>query len=60
MVRFGDRGSMKAPDCRVLHALLYGTPRLSGRQIVMINTWDRRESFKRKMIPYVLLISAMI
>ncbi|KAM0067866.1 hypothetical protein Hdeb2414_s0002g00066321 [Helianthus debilis subsp. tardiflorus] len=60
MVRFGDRGTVKAPDCRVLHALLYGTPNLSWRQIVMINTWDTRESFKRKMIPYARLISAMI
>ncbi|KAF5754044.1 hypothetical protein HanXRQr2_Chr17g0786841 [Helianthus annuus] len=60
MVRFGDRGKVKAPDCRVVHALLYGTPKLSWRQIVMINTWDTRESFKRKMIPYARLISAMI
>ncbi|MFS7978323.1 hypothetical protein Hanom_Chr10g00914181 [Helianthus anomalus] len=60
MVRFGDRGKVKAPDCRVLHALLYGTPRLSWRQIVMMNTWDTRESCTRKMIPYVRLISAMI
>ncbi|KAJ0480461.1 hypothetical protein HanIR_Chr13g0631951 [Helianthus annuus] len=60
MVRFGDRGTVKAPDYRVLHALLYGTPKLSWRQIVMINTWDTRESFKRKMIPYARLISAMI
>ncbi|KAF5765577.1 hypothetical protein HanXRQr2_Chr15g0705361 [Helianthus annuus] len=60
MVRFGDRGKVKAPDCRVLHTLLYGTPRLSWRQIVMINTWDTRESCTRKMIPYVQLISAMI
>ncbi|KAF5772412.1 hypothetical protein HanXRQr2_Chr13g0576571 [Helianthus annuus] len=60
MVRIGDRGKMKAPDCRVIHALLYGTPRLSWRQIVMINTWDTRESCTRKMIPYVRLISVMI
>ncbi|KAJ0860985.1 hypothetical protein HanRHA438_Chr13g0629521 [Helianthus annuus] len=60
MVRFGDRGTVKAPGCQVLHALLYGTPRLSWRQIVMINTWDTRESFKRKMIPCVRLIRAMI
>ncbi|KAJ0599389.1 hypothetical protein HanRHA438_Chr03g0106651 [Helianthus annuus] len=60
MVRFGDRGTVKAPDCRVVRALLYGTPKLSWRQIVMINTWDTRESFKRKMIPYPRLISAMI
>ncbi|KAJ0458185.1 hypothetical protein HanIR_Chr15g0782261 [Helianthus annuus] len=60
MGRFGDRGKMKAPDCRVIHALLYGTPRLSSPQIVMINTWDMRESCTRKMIPYVRLISAMI
>ncbi|KAM0006105.1 hypothetical protein Hdeb2414_s0184g00826451 [Helianthus debilis subsp. tardiflorus] len=60
MVRFGDRGKMKAADCRVIHALLYGTSSLSWRQIVMINTWDMRESCTRKMIPYVRLISAMI
>ncbi|MFS7917259.1 hypothetical protein Hanom_Chr03g00186951 [Helianthus anomalus] len=60
MVRFGDRGKVKAPGCRVLHALLYGTPRLSWRQIVMINTWGTRESCTRKMIPYVRLISTMI
>ncbi|KAJ0453466.1 hypothetical protein HanIR_Chr15g0729661 [Helianthus annuus] len=60
MVRFGDRGTVKAPDCRVLHLLLYGTPSLSWHQIVMINTWDTTELFKRKMIPYVRLISAMI
>ncbi|MFS8007452.1 hypothetical protein Hanom_Chr14g01261181 [Helianthus anomalus] len=56
MVRFGDHGKVKAPDCRVLHALLYGTPRLSWWQIVMMNTWDTRESCTRKMIPYVWLI----
>ncbi|KAJ0744394.1 hypothetical protein HanPI659440_Chr10g0387111 [Helianthus annuus] len=60
MVRSGDRGKVKAPDCRVLHALLYGTPRLSWRQIVMMNTWDTRESCTRKMIPYVRLINVMI
>ncbi|MFS8033239.1 hypothetical protein Hanom_Chr17g01567151 [Helianthus anomalus] len=48
MVWFEDRGTVKAPDCRVLHVLLYGTPRLSWRQIVMINTWDTRDLFKRK------------
>ncbi|MFS7986732.1 hypothetical protein Hanom_Chr11g01013741 [Helianthus anomalus] len=51
MVRFRDRGKVKAPDCRVLHAFLYGTPRLSWWQIVMKNTWDMRESCTRKMIP---------
>ncbi|MFS7917252.1 hypothetical protein Hanom_Chr03g00186881 [Helianthus anomalus] len=60
MVRFRDRGKVKAPDCWVLHALLYGTPRLSWRQIVMINTWGTKESCTRKMIPYVRLISTMI
>ncbi|MFS7937881.1 hypothetical protein Hanom_Chr05g00432981 [Helianthus anomalus] len=49
-----------ATYCRVLHALLYGSPRLSWRQIVMINTRDTRESCIRKMIPYVRLLSAMI
>ncbi|MFS7911175.1 hypothetical protein Hanom_Chr02g00114961 [Helianthus anomalus] len=53
MVRFGERGKVKAPDCRVSHALLYGSPRLSWRQIMMINTWDTRESCTRMMIPYV-------
>ncbi|MFS8018142.1 hypothetical protein Hanom_Chr15g01388681 [Helianthus anomalus] len=42
MVPFGDRGEVKAADFRVLHVLLYGTPRLSWRQIMMINTWDTR------------------
>ncbi|MFS7963278.1 hypothetical protein Hanom_Chr08g00736241 [Helianthus anomalus] len=60
MVRFRDRGKVKAPDCRVLYALLYGTPRFSWRKIVMMNTWDTRESCTRKMIPYVRLISVMI
>ncbi|KAM0045988.1 hypothetical protein Hdeb2414_s0009g00310441 [Helianthus debilis subsp. tardiflorus] len=58
MVRFGDRGKVKAPDCRVLHALFYGSSILSWRQIVMINTWDTKESCTRKMIPYVRLLSA--
>ncbi|MFS8002806.1 hypothetical protein Hanom_Chr13g01206441 [Helianthus anomalus] len=31
MVRFEDHRKVKAPDCRVLHSLLYGTPRLSWR-----------------------------
>ncbi|KAJ0810223.1 hypothetical protein HanPI659440_Chr01g0024231 [Helianthus annuus] len=60
MVRFRDRRKVKAPDCRVLHALLYGLPRLSWRQIVMINTWDTSGPCIRKMIPYVRLLSAMI
>ncbi|KAF5794721.1 hypothetical protein HanXRQr2_Chr08g0331341 [Helianthus annuus] len=60
MVRFRDRAKVKAPDCRVLHALFYGSPRLSWRQVVMINTWDMRESCTRKMIPYVRQLSAMI
>ncbi|KAJ0684903.1 hypothetical protein HanRHA438_Chr11g0495881 [Helianthus annuus] len=28
-VRFGDRGKIKGPDYRVLHALMFGSPRLS-------------------------------
>ncbi|MFS8018756.1 hypothetical protein Hanom_Chr15g01395791 [Helianthus anomalus] len=56
MVRFGDHKKVKAPDCRVLHALLYGMPRLSWRQIVMMNTCDTRDSCTRN----VRLISAMI
>ncbi|MFS7935412.1 hypothetical protein Hanom_Chr05g00403141 [Helianthus anomalus] len=60
MVRFGDRGGVKASDCRVLHSLLYGTPTLSWRHIIMMNTWFTQESFHRRMIPYVRLISAMI
>ncbi|KAJ0514133.1 hypothetical protein HanHA300_Chr10g0365921 [Helianthus annuus] len=60
MVRFGDMGKVRACDCRVIHALLYGTPMLSWRHIIMMNTWITRESFHRRMIPYVCLISAMI
>ncbi|KAJ0614668.1 hypothetical protein HanIR_Chr02g0065001 [Helianthus annuus] len=60
MVRFGDRGGVRASDCRVLHSLLYGTPTLSWRHIIMMNTWFTQESFHRRMIPYVRLISAMI
>ncbi|MFS7997435.1 hypothetical protein Hanom_Chr12g01141741 [Helianthus anomalus] len=60
MVRFGDRGKVKAPDCRVLHSLLYWSPRLSWRQIEMTNIWDTRESCTRNMISYVRLLSAMI
>ncbi|MFS7973649.1 hypothetical protein Hanom_Chr09g00859131 [Helianthus anomalus] len=33
MVRFGDRGKVKASDCRVIHSLLFGTPKLSWRHI---------------------------
>ncbi|MFS7994704.1 hypothetical protein Hanom_Chr12g01109181 [Helianthus anomalus] len=29
MVRFGDRGGVRASDCRVVHSLLYGTPTFS-------------------------------
>ncbi|KAJ0612153.1 hypothetical protein HanHA300_Chr01g0023901 [Helianthus annuus] len=60
MVRFRDRRKVKAPDCRVLHALLYRLPRLSWRQIVIINTWDTSGPCTRKMISYVRLLSAMI
>ncbi|KAM0026569.1 hypothetical protein Hdeb2414_s0020g00559631 [Helianthus debilis subsp. tardiflorus] len=60
MVRFGDPGGVRASDCRVLHSLLYGTPTLSWRHITMMNTWFTWESFHRRMIPYVHLISAMI
>ncbi|KAJ0715184.1 hypothetical protein HanPI659440_Chr13g0498171 [Helianthus annuus] len=28
MVRFGDRGRVKGPNCRVLHALMFGSPML--------------------------------
>ncbi|KAJ0715131.1 hypothetical protein HanPI659440_Chr13g0497551 [Helianthus annuus] len=60
MVWFGDRGRVRASDCRVIHALVYGTPTLSWRHIIMINTCITRESFHRRMIPYGRLISAMI
>ncbi|KAJ0578160.1 hypothetical protein HanIR_Chr05g0244231 [Helianthus annuus] len=60
MVRFGDRGKVKTAYCRVIHYLLFGTPKLSWRNIVMIITWDTRESYARRMIPCVRLISAMI
>ncbi|MFS7889925.1 hypothetical protein Hanom_Chr00s000005g01612671 [Helianthus anomalus] len=60
MVRFGDRGKDKGPDCRVLHALMFRSPMLSWRYIVMMNTWDTREVCNRKIISYVRLISAMI
>ncbi|MFS7985053.1 hypothetical protein Hanom_Chr11g00993841 [Helianthus anomalus] len=53
-------GKVRASDCRVIHALVYGTPTLSWRHIIMMNTWITRESFHRRMIPYVRLISAMI
>ncbi|KAJ0761300.1 hypothetical protein HanOQP8_Chr04g0148241 [Helianthus annuus] len=60
LVRFDDRGGVRASDYRVVHSLLYGTPTLSWRHIIMMNTWFTRESFQRRMIPYVCLISAMI
>ncbi|KAJ0715358.1 hypothetical protein HanPI659440_Chr13g0500191 [Helianthus annuus] len=60
LVRFGDRGGLRASDCRVVHSLLYGTPTLSWRHIIMMNTWFTQESFHTRMIPYVRLISAMI
>ncbi|MFS8001512.1 hypothetical protein Hanom_Chr13g01191251 [Helianthus anomalus] len=60
MVRFGDRGKLRVWDLRVLHALLYGEPKLSWRHIVMMNIWDTRNQYKRKMIPHVRLTSAMI
>ncbi|XP_035845639.1 uncharacterized protein LOC110933891 [Helianthus annuus] len=60
LARFGDRGGVRVSDCRVVHALLYGTPTLSWRHIVMMNTWATRESSQRRFIPYACLISAMI
>ncbi|KAF5809243.1 hypothetical protein HanXRQr2_Chr04g0154891 [Helianthus annuus] len=60
LVRFGDRGGVRASDCRVVHSLLYGTPTLSWRHIIMMNTWFTQESSQRRFIPYVRLISAMI
>ncbi|KAJ0707790.1 hypothetical protein HanRHA438_Chr09g0403961 [Helianthus annuus] len=60
LLRFGDRGGVRVSDCRVIHSLLYGTPTLSWWHIIMMNTWFTRESFHRRMIPYVRLISAMI
>ncbi|KAJ0519557.1 hypothetical protein HanHA89_Chr11g0449991 [Helianthus annuus] len=60
LVRFGDRGGVRVSDCRVVHALLYGTPTLSWRHIVMMNTWATRESSQRRFIPYARLISAML
>ncbi|KAJ0745792.1 hypothetical protein HanOQP8_Chr05g0170251 [Helianthus annuus] len=60
MVQFGDRGRARAPGCRIIHALMYGTPTLSWRHIIMMNTWITWESYHRRMIPYARLISAMI
>ncbi|KAF5768120.1 hypothetical protein HanRHA438_Chr14g0643681 [Helianthus annuus] len=61
MLLFGlEIGGVRSCDCRVLHALMYGTPMLSWRHIIMMNTWFTRESFHRRMLPYVRLISAMI
>ncbi|MFS7956517.1 hypothetical protein Hanom_Chr07g00655521 [Helianthus anomalus] len=51
---------MRASDGRVIHALVYGTPTLSWRHIIMMNTWLTRESYHRRMIPYARLISEMI
>ncbi|KAJ0809338.1 hypothetical protein HanPI659440_Chr01g0013641 [Helianthus annuus] len=59
MVWFRCRGKVKAPNCRVLYSLLFESPKLSWRHIVMINTLDTRESYARRMIPYGQLISAM-
>ncbi|MFS8014055.1 hypothetical protein Hanom_Chr15g01340161 [Helianthus anomalus] len=60
MVRFGDRGGVRASDCRIVHSLMYGTPTLSWMHIVMMNTWITREASQRRFIPYARLISAMI
>ncbi|MFS7919040.1 hypothetical protein Hanom_Chr03g00208241 [Helianthus anomalus] len=60
MVRLGDRGMLRAWDLRVLHALLYGEPKLSWRHIVMMNIRDTQNQYKRKMIPHVRFTSAMI
>ncbi|MFS7953727.1 hypothetical protein Hanom_Chr07g00622001 [Helianthus anomalus] len=60
MVRFGDRGKVRASGYRVIHALVYGTPMLPWRHIIMMNTWITRESCHRRMIPYARIISAMI
>ena len=45
MVRLGDRGKRRAWDCRVLHALLTGSPKLSFMHICMMNKWDSRETY---------------
>ncbi|KAJ0807794.1 hypothetical protein HanLR1_Chr00c1073g0788861 [Helianthus annuus] len=60
MVRLGDRGKLRMWDLRILHALLVGTPKLSWHHITMMNIWDTRNQYRRKMIPCVRLISAMI
>ncbi|MFS7937329.1 hypothetical protein Hanom_Chr05g00426331 [Helianthus anomalus] len=52
-------GKFEAPDCWVLHSLLFGMPKLSWRHIVMMNIWDTRETHFQRMIPYVRLISAV-
>ncbi|KAM0002117.1 hypothetical protein Hdeb2414_s0341g00872131 [Helianthus debilis subsp. tardiflorus] len=39
---------------------MYGIPTLTWRHIIMMNTWITRDSFHRRMIPYVRCISAMI
>ncbi|MFS7930008.1 hypothetical protein Hanom_Chr04g00339101 [Helianthus anomalus] len=57
MVRFEDRGRVRASNCRVIHALVYRTPTLSWRHIIMMNTWITRESFHRRMISYSLWVS---
>ncbi|KAM0047322.1 hypothetical protein Hdeb2414_s0009g00327021 [Helianthus debilis subsp. tardiflorus] len=60
MVRLGDRGKLIVWDLQVLHTLMYGEPTQSWRHIVMIHIWDTLNQYKRKMIPHVRLISAMI
>ncbi|KAF5765564.1 hypothetical protein HanXRQr2_Chr15g0705211 [Helianthus annuus] len=60
MVRLGNRGKLRMWDLRILHAVLVGTPKLSWRHITMMNISDTRNQYKRKMIPCVRLISAMI
>ncbi|MFS8032296.1 hypothetical protein Hanom_Chr17g01555891 [Helianthus anomalus] len=60
MVRFGDHGKVRASECRVIYSLMYGTPTLSWRHIIIMNTWDTRETCTRKMIPYAHLSCAMI
>ncbi|MFS7918774.1 hypothetical protein Hanom_Chr03g00205101 [Helianthus anomalus] len=60
MVRLGDRGKVWVWDLRILHSLLYEEAKLSWRHIIMMNIWYTRNQFKRKLIPYVRLINALI
>ncbi|KAL8225445.1 hypothetical protein R6Q57_018002 [Mikania cordata] len=58
--RLGDKLFIRNFEVRVLHALMIGHPKLSFRQLVLLNVWESRVSRARCLLPHCRLLSSLM